>query len=185
MSNNIQDYQLWRIKKPHLIIGICFLTWIALYFFSEIILYSLPPSFSVENIKEKTDYIKVVLNFLMAFVVLCITFADRYEKITKLRELVKEDDKIAKFRDEINKLFVPFIISIVPFTSAAMDAGALFNSPIDTVFFIILAFIGITLVDISALFKIQKTENISNLIKLNFFLYLVLTVIEVVIVNLF
>jgi len=170
MQEDIYKIDLFRFKWIQVIIFIIFLFWLVLYLFSEPIAYYCSRIWSVSNTKALAEIIKITLNFIMASVVLCITCIERYKTISLIKDMKKEN--IQKLLDN---QFVPLIISIIPFTSASLDLGLSFNALKDTVFFILIAFICITVVDITALSLSVKKVKLPRLLILNFSLYIILT----------
>lgn len=174
MQEDIYKLDLFRFKWIQIILFVVFLSWLFLYMFSVPIAEYCSGIWAISDTKEFAETIKIILNFIMASVVLCITCIDRYKTISLIKGMNKES--IQKLLD---KQFVPLIISLIPFTSASLDLGLSFNALKDTVFFILVAFIGITGVDILALSTALKGIKLPWLLTLNFSLYLILTSILV------
>lgn len=202
MSNDIYNVNIFRFKRAQVGIALIFLIWFVIYltsgfFADKIVIYTGNP-----NSKSVEELIKLIMNFIMALTVLVITCFDRYKTLVYLAKKISEKTKIKKIHETVNKmiatpnidhittqktakidiekesdrLFVPLVISLIPFTSAAMDLGTIVNSPIDALLFTIIAFALITAVDISALFKFVSQTNIKlpKLLLINIVLYVIL-----------
>lgn len=99
-----------------------------------------------------------------------LTDTDHEQKIEECDKNKKED-----FTNESNKQFIPFVISLVPFTAATMDLGTKYTSPERSIFFLLIVLIALTIVDIKILFKFVQKTCLPLLVLLNFALYLILT----------
>lgn len=183
---NLSNYNFFKFEWRQLLIVLIFLGWFFSYMLAEQCVQLIYPIINKDITKDSVENLKIILNFFMAITVLCITLKDRYQAIERLSknqkpsivddpsatpDAHKEESSDEEFKKEIDKQLIPFIISLVPFSSAAMDLGLKFNAPLITLFYIIVTFVIINVLDIKYLFKFSESLKPPIVIVANFIVY--------------